>query len=216
MSLRFPGQYTDSETGLFYNFFRSYMPNQGRYTQADPIGLAGGSNRFAYVSANPLGASDPFGLLEHFNFEVSSGTLSSDCSCMNGSVSAFSGNGSNRNNSSSSHIPDSGPIPPGRYLIVDPYIYTRDPTHPLSNLTFFKLYRDDGRYADNALVPNPTSLGESVLRGQFRVHPGTASNGCVTLSNINAWKKIQHQLLNRTKIEFLPNGMPYFGTVNVK
>jgi RHS repeat-associated protein len=61
-NLRFPGQYADSETGLFYNYFRTYQPNQGRYTQNDPIGLAGGLNRFGYVGGNPLFLSDPTGL----------------------------------------------------------------------------------------------------------------------------------------------------------
>jgi RHS repeat-associated protein len=60
--LRFPGQYTDSETGLFYNYFRTYQSNQGRYTQNDPIGLDGGMNRFGYVEGNPLSMIDPEGL----------------------------------------------------------------------------------------------------------------------------------------------------------
>lgn len=33
------------------------------YTQADPLGLAAGWNRFAYVGGNPLGAVDPEGLV---------------------------------------------------------------------------------------------------------------------------------------------------------
>jgi RHS repeat-associated protein len=63
LNLRFPGQYSDSETGLFYNYFRSYQPNQGRYTQNDPIGLDGGWNRSVYVDANPLSKTDPMGLM---------------------------------------------------------------------------------------------------------------------------------------------------------
>ncbi|WP_398497957.1 RHS repeat-associated core domain-containing protein [Variovorax sp.] len=61
-SLRYPGQYADAESGLFYNGFRTYIPAVGRYTQSDPIGLDGGWNRFGYVGANPLGFSDSTGL----------------------------------------------------------------------------------------------------------------------------------------------------------
>ncbi len=49
LNLRFPGHYADEETGNFYNYFRTYSPNNERYTQSDPIGLGGGLNRFAYV-----------------------------------------------------------------------------------------------------------------------------------------------------------------------
>jgi RHS repeat-associated protein len=62
VNLRFPGQYADSETGLFYNYFRSYQAAQGRYTQNDPIGMDGGLNRLGYVDANPLSFFDAFGL----------------------------------------------------------------------------------------------------------------------------------------------------------
>lgn len=60
-SLRYPGQ-VDDGNGLFYNFNRFYDPRAGRYTQADPIGLAGGWNRFAYGGGNPISFIDPMGL----------------------------------------------------------------------------------------------------------------------------------------------------------
>ncbi|MDN8618930.1 RHS repeat-associated core domain-containing protein [Variovorax ginsengisoli] len=61
--LRYPGQMADKESGLFYNYYRSYSPTTGRYSQPDPIGLDGGWNRFTYVDANPLKEVDPTGLL---------------------------------------------------------------------------------------------------------------------------------------------------------
>ncbi|WP_422701387.1 RHS repeat-associated core domain-containing protein [Delftia acidovorans] len=50
--LRYPGQVFDDETALSYNLHRYYDAATGRYAQADPIGLAGGWNRFGYVGKN--------------------------------------------------------------------------------------------------------------------------------------------------------------------
>ena len=62
LNLRFPGQYFDAETGLHYNYFRTYDPTIGRYLETDPIGIAGGLNTFAYAEGNPQKFSDFFGL----------------------------------------------------------------------------------------------------------------------------------------------------------
>lgn len=59
--LRFPGQYEDDESGLFYNRFRYYDGDTGQYVSPDPIGLEGGTNPYGYVS-NPLKWIDPLGL----------------------------------------------------------------------------------------------------------------------------------------------------------
>ena len=58
-----PGQYYDSESGLFYNQNRYYAPALGRYISSDPIGLAGGLNTFNYAFQSPLTNIDPSGLV---------------------------------------------------------------------------------------------------------------------------------------------------------
>ena len=57
---RYQGQYEDSETGLYYNRFRYYSPDEGMYISQDPIGLQGGMQLYAYVHdvnswVDPLG-----------------------------------------------------------------------------------------------------------------------------------------------------------------
>jgi RHS repeat-associated protein len=55
------GQYDDGDTGLYYNTFRYYDADAGRFTTEDPIGLAGGMNLYQYAP-NPLRWADPLGL----------------------------------------------------------------------------------------------------------------------------------------------------------
>jgi RHS repeat-associated protein len=47
---RYAGQYEDAETGLYYNRFRYYSPEEGIYLSQDPIGLAGNNpTLYGYV-----------------------------------------------------------------------------------------------------------------------------------------------------------------------
>jgi RHS repeat-associated protein len=62
MPLGFPGQYRDRETGTLYNYFRNYDSTTARYQEADPIGLRGGLNRYAYALNRPTSLIDPSGL----------------------------------------------------------------------------------------------------------------------------------------------------------
>ncbi len=62
-NLRFVGQYFDEESGLHYNWQRTYDPGASRYTQVDPIGFyAGDVNLYRYVRNEVLVSIDPNGL----------------------------------------------------------------------------------------------------------------------------------------------------------
>lgn len=62
-NLRFPGQYHDQESELYYNLNRTYDPGTGRYIQSDPISILGGdSNMYRYSLASPVNIYDYLGL----------------------------------------------------------------------------------------------------------------------------------------------------------
>ncbi len=58
---RWPGQYEDEETGLYYNRFRYYDAESGAYISQDPLRLVGGVRLFGYVP-DPLIQTDVLGL----------------------------------------------------------------------------------------------------------------------------------------------------------
>jgi RHS repeat-associated protein len=58
---RYPGQYEDVETGLYYNRFRYYDAEMGGYLSQDPIGLLGGTSTYTFVN-DPNSYVDILGL----------------------------------------------------------------------------------------------------------------------------------------------------------
>ena len=50
------------ESGILYRRNRYYDPEKGKFTQEDPIGLAGGVNLYGFADADPVNYGDPFGL----------------------------------------------------------------------------------------------------------------------------------------------------------
>lgn len=60
------GTLKEDGTGTFYRRNRHVDPNSGRFTQEDPIGLAGGLNLYGFAAGDPVNFSDPFGLCPDF------------------------------------------------------------------------------------------------------------------------------------------------------
>jgi RHS repeat-associated protein len=56
------GQQRDP-AGALYMRNRYYDSQTGRFTQEDPIGLAGGLNRYGFAAGDPISYNDPFGLI---------------------------------------------------------------------------------------------------------------------------------------------------------
>ena len=57
-----PGQIDYGLGGIYYNYFRDYDSNTGRYLESDPVGIFGGLNTYAYANGNPTHFTDPLGL----------------------------------------------------------------------------------------------------------------------------------------------------------
>jgi RHS repeat-associated protein len=58
---RYAGQERDEENGFTYHGARYYAPWLGRWTAADPVGIAGGINLFLFSHNNPIVYCDPSG-----------------------------------------------------------------------------------------------------------------------------------------------------------
>jgi RHS repeat-associated protein len=67
ITLRFPGQWFQAETGLYQNWMRDYDPTTGRYIQADPLGLVDGASVYGYALQSPGLYFDPRGEDATFN-----------------------------------------------------------------------------------------------------------------------------------------------------
>ena len=92
--LRYPGQYKDREFSANYNNNRYYAPADGRYIEADPLGIVGGVALYSYSRNNAIKYFDNYGLYVNWSgsmtsFSVVSGfgamfsfyTLESECKC---------------------------------------------------------------------------------------------------------------------------------------
>lgn len=129
--------------------------------------------------------------------------------------SAFSGIGEYVNQPASACLVDQGPIPTGRY-----YILNRESGGRLGWLydrfggrsEWFALYADDGEINDF------TTWCEDVVRGQFRLHPrgpSGISQGCIVIDQAADFQTLARNLRNRQPVQVGDTGLNAWGTVTV-
>ena len=158
-------------TGTYYRRNRSYDPATARFTQEDPIGLAGGINAYGFASGDPVNFSDPFGLSVTCVYEQQTGRMvctDNKTGKMVVNRMGYAGHGRGKNNSSMQNISNTGPLPQGKYDIEAP-AFMHPHTGPLS----LRLDPDNGN----------EMFGRSgfLIHGDSKKRPGEASNGCIIL-----------------------------------
>nr|WP_152985973.1 DUF2778 domain-containing protein [Burkholderia sp. lig30] len=138
-----------------------------------------------------------------------------------GDFDAFSGKDGVKNDPAAVAMPGDGPLPPGRYYIVDRgsgglFTHIRDFFMDFINHTdrgkWFALYRDDGNIDDWTFI-------NGIGRGHFRLHPrglANISEGCITLADPPAFYRLRARLLGATPLA-IPGGKGFaYGTVDVQ
>lgn len=141
-----------------------------------------------------------------------------------GTFLAFSGDGTYRNRGACGMKATVGPIPAGKYWIVDrPEGGLRSQVnagvrdvynHIVKGATFrhnewFALWRNDWGIDDYTWI-------EGVKRGNFRLHPGTLPEGCITLPHDSDFALIRNALL-RTQLVNVPcmSKLKTYGSIEV-
>ncbi|MBN3801776.1 DUF2778 domain-containing protein [Paraburkholderia sp. Ac-20336] len=142
-----------------------------------------------------------------------------------GTFKAYSGDHQYKNRGGCTAVPNDGPIPAGKYWIVDrptggmrsqTYTWAKDTFNsafgtPSNHNEWFALYRDDGIIDDVTWV-------NGVKRGQFRLHPAGGqgvSLGCITLPRHTDFMFIRQALLGTTTVPVRNSGLHAYGTIEV-
>ena len=62
---RYAGMFTHGASGFDLTLYRIYDPMTGRWLSRDPLGEQAGQNNYAYADNDPIGETDPMGLMGH-------------------------------------------------------------------------------------------------------------------------------------------------------
>ncbi len=143
-----------------------------------------------------------------------------DCPSL-GSFRVFTGQKEGRNNPDKMGVPDIGPIPRGRYFIVERPVGGRlgpikesflKRVYGTDRSEWFGLYRDDGKIDDYTWL-------QGIKRGNFRLHPiGPLgiSEGCITFASSAQYSIMKDRLLRDGANLNIPGSqLKAYGTIKV-
>ena len=195
---------------------RNYRADLGKWQTADPMGYPDGWNQLAYCRNEVIELIDVFGCFINATYSISKHEFSfsyttSDGTVTKRTVNVFSGDGVHKNNPKSQNIPKNGPIPQRSYYIVD-----RESGGMLGWIRdwfsgkdeWFALLADDGKIDDETFVG-------TVRRGEFRMHPGSLSYGCITFSDASWYDEMRQILLKTSKMTIDGSSIKAYGKVTV-
>lgn len=158
-------------------------------------------------------------------FLVNNAPLSPLCFSGVGTFMAFSGDDIYRNRGGCTAVQGKGPIPAGKYWIVDrptggiksrALAWVSDAWNamggaPTDHSEWFALYRDDGMIDDYTWM-------DGVRRGNFRLHPaggGGVSLGCITLQSRSDFLTIRTALLQTSTVSVHDSVLRSYGWIEV-
>lgn len=165
----FSGHYFHEPSGLHLALYRAYDVNLGRWITRDPVGEEGGVNLYGYVNNNPINWTDTLGLYVDAVFSLSKGTVTVTDWATGATASAIAFAGGVHPNDpayANARGKDIGPLPFGNYDILN------FPPGQVRGKDWYSLDMADGIRDDYDAVSK---------RGHFRLHEGTASDGCITV-----------------------------------
>jgi len=174
--IRLPGQYQDSITGHYYNYFRDYDPATGRYIESDPSGLLGGVNSYIYVNDNPNTYIDRLGLCWYYSQSTGHMSYVNNNGVYYDIGDGYAGYGAGLNNPAMQNIQaarpsSSGPLPQGRYTIGEEKLHVTQ----------------EGSQLPNSMLLTPDQSNDMYGRGVFLIHGSNdyskqnSSEGCIVL-----------------------------------
>lgn len=217
----------DNELGMVYYNWRYYNAIAGRWTGRDLLIEGIEKHLYKYCNGNTANNTDILGLLCSITYSIKLHKLIVRKVDENGTINRittdrlFSGNGRYTNDPNSTAEPNSGPIPPGKYYVIE-----RQSGGRLGKIKelFYEWWTGNDRTKWLALIAIDDKIDNSttvngVIRSNFRMHPGSTSLGCITFMDFSVFEMVRQFILD-TESAKVQNAMGgeyiYYGILEVK